>query len=478
MSKTIRKVIAFAVFAAMMLMMVPSAFAAMIVDVKATINSIPAYNQQLTANVEWPDPVAKTALKVTMDLANYKAMWTSDGRFDKLYPVALHFDAANVTDISGKNALVTIVKNGQVIAAPTTVTVNAQGQVFAWVPAVAGIYTVQAIAYGTANTVSASGQVEMVNSGSSTGVMKIGNLNMIGPDVEKFNMSKLGDNLYQITTGADASADLTLGLDFSITDNDGKAITGGHIVTLYTGYTLVNGVPTASAGLNPQPRNVSTSTMNGVGHVYAPYTKAMQSAMKSPASVPVLIEVVPVTDLSSKTYIAATFIYVKGTISDTVVTATPDFVYVDSGKTQTVSVAVNKPGLTLAVASNKPDVATATVAGNIVTITGVKYGQALIKITAGSGAAYVTVSVDGYTTEKTTVAPTTAPTTSGWNTYRVVNVNTRLNVRTTPSTSGKRLGYLYAGDEIQGQIIPGSAWIKVDYNGKTGYTSGKYLAQQ
>ncbi|MBQ8626933.1 MAG: SH3 domain-containing protein, partial [Agathobacter sp.] len=54
-----------------------------------------------------------------------------------------------------------------------------------------------------------------------------------------------------------------------------------------------------------------------------------------------------------------------------------------------------------------------------------------------------------------------------------------VNVRSLPSTEGKKLGVLYYGDELQvtGQCNE-TGWYRVIYKGQTSYVSNKYLTDE
>ncbi len=73
------------------------------------------------------------------------------------------------------------------------------------------------------------------------------------------------------------------------------------------------------------------------------------------------------------------------------------------------------------------------------------------------------------TTETTTTPP---PVTEPERVFAIVNSN--VNVRSEPSSSGKRLGYLAKGEEVEiTDILDG--WYEIIYNGEIAYAYGEYL---
>ena len=49
-----------------------------------------------------------------------------------------------------------------------------------------------------------------------------------------------------------------------------------------------------------------------------------------------------------------------------------------------------------------------------------------------------------------------------------------LNIRTKKSMNSRRITVLDRGDKVE-VLTTGSKWVKVNVNGKTGYTQGRYL---
>ncbi|MDI3477858.1 MAG: 2,3-cyclic-nucleotide 2-phosphodiesterase / 3-nucleotidase / 5-nucleotidase [Thermoanaerobacterium sp.] len=70
--------------------------------------------------------------------------------------------------------------------------------------------------------------------------------------------------------------------------------------------------------------------------------------------------------------------------------------------------------------------------------------------------------------------PAPAPTPTPQYDYGIVTVSA-LNVRAGASTSSKVIGVLHAGN-IVNLISESNGWYQIDYNGKTGYVYGKYVA--
>ena len=88
-------------------------------------------------------------------------------------------------------------------------------------------------------------------------------------------------------------------------------------------------------------------------------------------------------------------------------------------------------------------------------------------------------------TEAPTVAPTEAPTAAPTTTQPAVTVTDYnatmyatigLNVRSGPGTSYASIGGYNVNDEVKVTGKCSNGWYRVDYNGKEGYCSGKYLS--
>ncbi|WP_432422528.1 SH3 domain-containing protein [Thermoanaerobacterium thermosaccharolyticum] len=70
--------------------------------------------------------------------------------------------------------------------------------------------------------------------------------------------------------------------------------------------------------------------------------------------------------------------------------------------------------------------------------------------------------------------PAPAPTPTPQYDYGIVTVSA-LNVRAGASTSSKVIGVLHAGN-IVNLISESNGWYQIDYNGKSGFIYGKYVA--
>jgi uncharacterized protein YgiM (DUF1202 family) len=79
-----------------------------------------------------------------------------------------------------------------------------------------------------------------------------------------------------------------------------------------------------------------------------------------------------------------------------------------------------------------------------------------------------------------TPTPTPTPTDSDYEKYIVTTTSTSLNVRETPSASGKKIGSLKKGQQVLLKKSTTDGWMELTTNGKVtmGYVSSQYVTKQ
>jgi hypothetical protein len=83
-------------------------------------------------------------------------------------------------------------------------------------------------------------------------------------------------------------------------------------------------------------------------------------------------------------------------------------------------------------------------------------------------------------TTPTPITPTTTPTNSDYEKYVVNTQSTPLNIRKTPSPSGKKIGKLDKGQVVLLRKSTTDGWMELTTNGKVtmGYVSSQYVTKQ
>lgn len=135
-----------------------------------------------------------------------------------------------------------------------------------------------------------------------------------------------------------------------------------------------------------------------------------------------------------------------------------------------------KPGTAVFVlkgTSNRSHVGLYIGNGKVIEASGTKAGVCYSEITNSKWAEWGELKGVDYNGSSTTPAKDSEPETPTTNTKSALVIGTRLALRTAPSVNADIIMRVNTGERVQ--LLDDTEWVKVKYQGKTGYMMAKYL---